>query len=286
LLRAKRGTKSKVIKPASCFIDSEDVVDLDQMDADTERLLEEVCSGVKTGRFKKQDNKDLPDDVKTILHAAYFDRMDDYLGPDYLKVLQSSRNLTKKAMVDSMTEYLLGVNELLMSPAERIKLSPLIKLLIKRHGSIEEMIYEVPDNTRISQETYDAFVNYGDTIGINRVVPRYKQKFRNMTKKDFVNIFALKFIYDSMRSVKLQKQGKTIIVITQDLEKSLFLCDRIVLMHQGSIVKIGSPKEVFTKQVLTKTRLLPLPVFNILPYVSDKALDSEEEFVKEVKRIW
>ena len=86
--------------------------------------------------------------------------------------------------------------------------------------------------------------------------------------------------------ISKKKQGKTIIVITQDLEKSMFLCDRIVLMSHGEIVKSGTPKEVFTKQVLSKTKLLPLRVFDIIPYLSEKALDSEENFVKEVKKIW
>ncbi|MFH2020756.1 MAG: energy-coupling factor transporter ATPase [archaeon] len=84
----------------------------------------------------------------------------------------------------------------------------------------------------------------------------------------------------------LQKQGKTIIVITQDLEKSMFLCDRIVLLHEWEIIKIGKPKEIFTRKVISKTKLLPLPVFEILPYLPEEALDSEDDFVREVKKIW
>jgi energy-coupling factor transport system ATP-binding protein len=85
---------------------------------------------------------------------------------------------------------------------------------------------------------------------------------------------------------ELQKQGKTIIVITQDLEKSMFLCDRIALMHKGEIIKTGTPKQVFRKDILNKTNLLSLPVFKILQYVSDDSLKSEEKFIKEVVKIW
>jgi len=83
----------------------------------------------------------------------------------------------------------------------------------------------------------------------------------------------------------LQKAGKTAIVITQDLEIALFLCDRIVLMKDGEILKIGSPKEVFTDFNLLKcANLIPLPMFNFLNYVSDEVLESEEKFIEELTK--
>ncbi len=79
----------------------------------------------------------------------------------------------------------------------------------------------------------------------------------------------------------LRRAGKTIIVITQDLEITTFLCDRIVLMKDGEILKQGTPKEIFTDfNLLKRAHLNPLPMFNFLNYVSDNALESEEKFIK------
>lgn len=83
----------------------------------------------------------------------------------------------------------------------------------------------------------------------------------------------------------LRKKGKTIILITQDLEIATFLCDRIVLMKEGEVLRQGSPKEVFTNfNLLKRAHLEPLPVFNFLNFVSEEALKSEEKFIEELAK--
>lgn len=83
----------------------------------------------------------------------------------------------------------------------------------------------------------------------------------------------------------LQKAGKTIIVITQDLEIAAFLCDRIALMKDGTILKVDTPKQVFSDfNLLNRAGLLPLPMFNLLNYISDGALESEEKFINELTK--
>jgi energy-coupling factor transport system ATP-binding protein len=83
----------------------------------------------------------------------------------------------------------------------------------------------------------------------------------------------------------LRGKGKTIIVITQDLEITTFLCDRIVLMKDGEILRQGTPQEVFTNfNLLKRAHLNPLPMFNFLNYVSGNVLDSEEKFIKELTK--
>jgi len=83
----------------------------------------------------------------------------------------------------------------------------------------------------------------------------------------------------------LRKKGKTIILITQDLEITTFLCDRIVLMKDGEILRQGSPKEIFTNfNLLKRAHLEPLPMFNFLSRVSDESLESEEKFIEELTR--
>jgi biotin transport system ATP-binding protein len=43
---------------------------------------------------------------------------------------------------------------------------------------------------------------------------------------------------------RLHKEGKTIILITHDLEKSLAHCDRLVLMDKGEVKKEGNPADL------------------------------------------
>lgn len=84
---------------------------------------------------------------------------------------------------------------------------------------------------------------------------------------------------------KLKGMGKTSIVITQDLEVAMFLCDRIALMVDGQILKVGRPREIFSDEKLLKeAALFFLPVFKLLDSVSDEALVSEERFVEEVAK--
>jgi len=46
--------------------------------------------------------------------------------------------------------------------------------------------------------------------------------------------------------VRLHKAGRTIILITHDLEKSLAHCDRLVLMNKGEICRQGNPGELLS----------------------------------------
>jgi len=88
-------------------------------------------------------------------------------------------------------------------------------------------------------------------------------------------------IVDTLRQLK--NAGKTIVVITQDLEIATFLCDRIALMNKGKILATGAPKQIFTNHsLLKKAGLVVLPLFNLLDSTSDTALDSEEKFIKEL----
>jgi biotin transport system ATP-binding protein len=45
----------------------------------------------------------------------------------------------------------------------------------------------------------------------------------------------------------LHHKGKTIILITHDLEKSLAHCDRLVLMNQGEIKRTGLPRDLLSE---------------------------------------
>ena len=55
---------------------------------------------------------------------------------------------------------------------------------------------------------------------------------------------------------KLQKEGRTLIVISHDMELISDLCDRVVLMKSGEIIADGAIKKIFDDHdLLEKTRL-------------------------------
>ena len=48
--------------------------------------------------------------------------------------------------------------------------------------------------------------------------------------------------------MKEQKQrGKTVLYSTHYLEEAQFLCDRILMIYQGKIVRVGSPAEILNE---------------------------------------
>lgn len=67
----------------------------------------------------------------------------------------------------------------------------------------------------------------------------------------------------------LKRVGRTIIVITQDLEAIFFLCDQVALMKDGAILKAASPIDIFKDERLLKEAKLPtlafLPLIKELP---------------------
>jgi biotin transport system ATP-binding protein len=65
--------------------------------------------------------------------------------------------------------------------------------------------------------------------------------------------------------VRLHKAGRTIILITHDLEKTLAHCSRLVLMHQGEICAQGDPLDLLSH----------LEEYGIKrPWGSDRSLES------------
>lgn len=55
----------------------------------------------------------------------------------------------------------------------------------------------------------------------------------------------------------LKRQGKTILSITHDLREAL-RCDRVVVMHEGTILKSGAPKAILRDEAVLKTARLTL----------------------------
>jgi energy-coupling factor transport system ATP-binding protein len=70
-------------------------------------------------------------------------------------------------------------------------------------------------------------------------------------------------VCDYLRS--LVKFGKTIIIITQDLEMAYFLCDRVGVLARGELVAVGLPDKIFKNQALLEKFGLMAPGIANLP---------------------
>ncbi len=178
-------------------------------DNDIEDMIDDMFS------FKSEEEPfmpgegSIPDDVQNLMFAAYSNYISKAAGTVYLNILRDSQNLIHKALICTTVEAVFKANQLPEgSKATRRAIEPLTGLLIERHGSIDSTIYQLLDNFSLSKETYGAFIDYAEEIKVGDVMPDYKKELRNITKKDFVNILALKFFYDSMNAVRKKREGK------------------------------------------------------------------------------
>lgn len=80
---------------------------------------------------------------------------------------------------------------------------------------------------------------------------------------------------------KLKKEGKTIILITHNIEVTIFLCDRVAVMSKGKILKVRNPIVLYTDSGFLQNNNLPyLPLFKTLKAMArDKKPLSEKNFI-------
>ncbi|MDI6751860.1 MAG: ABC transporter ATP-binding protein [bacterium] len=74
------------------------------------------------------------------------------------------------------------------------------------------------------------------------------------------------YVLDLLR--RLNKAGLTIIVVLHDLNLASEYCDRLVLLKDGAISKVGSPKEVLTYQAIED-------VYGVLVVVKENPISSK-----------
>lgn len=56
-----------------------------------------------------------------------------------------------------------------------------------------------------------------------------------------------------------EKRGTTVILVTHNMDDAARLCDRILVMDQGRLLRCGTPREVFSEPGLLKSVGLGLP---------------------------
>ena len=50
---------------------------------------------------------------------------------------------------------------------------------------------------------------------------------------------------------KLKEEGRTIVLVLHDLSQALHYSDRIIVMDEGRVIQIGSPKEISASGILS-----------------------------------
>lgn len=79
---------------------------------------------------------------------------------------------------------------------------------------------------------------------------------------------------------KMNERGKTILIITHNMEIVNRYCKRVLVMKGGHIVLDGTPEEVFThSELLVEARVEPTDIMKIsqaLPYMPDNILSVDE----------
>lgn len=87
----------------------------------------------------------------------------------------------------------------------------------------------------------------------------------------------------------LRDEGKTIVLITQNLEATAFLCDRIALMKEGKVVKTGRAAGIYCdEKLLEEAGLRYLAFFSIFARVTgetEEPLDGQA-FVDALMSVW
>ncbi|PPE04950.1 cobalt ABC transporter ATP-binding subunit [Entomoplasma ellychniae] len=100
-------------------------------------------------------------------------------------------------------------------------------------------------------------------------------------EEDFLNLF-----------IHLNKeQNKRIIMVTHNMDHVLKSADEVIVMHEGKVIEVGSPFEIFSnQQLLTSIQIEPPKVYKLLYSLKAKGIDlldkkirTIEEFAKEFK---
>lgn len=97
--------------------------------------------------------------------------------------------------------------------------------------------------------------------------------------------------WESVLSVirDLRDEGKTIVFITQNLEATMLLCDRIVLMKEGKLLATGRPMEIYgDRQLLERAGLRYLPFFCVFEFVVGRTEEpvSQRAFADALVSLW
>jgi energy-coupling factor transport system ATP-binding protein len=86
--------------------------------------------------------------------------------------------------------------------------------------------------------------------------------------------------------MKLNEQGRTVIIVTHDVEFVADCAPRVLIMSRGKIVADGGAREILTNsELLLKASILPPQITQILGELSDLGLQKDVIDIYEAKKI-
>jgi len=207
------------------------------------------------------------------------------LKPQSGKILVCGNNITEKTVAELSAD----IGYVFQNPDEQIFTD-----------SVLDELYFGPDNLGRDREKSKALVNevLGD-VGLERYEntwPKYLSKGERQrlsmgaiitmdpevvivdeptTGQDWRETL---WIMDLLK--KLNDRGKTVLIITHNMEIVCRYCNRVVVMRGGNILLDGAPRDVFTEVETLKTAYVePTDITRIaqaLPYMPDNILSVQE----------
>ena len=83
---------------------------------------------------------------------------------------------------------------------------------------------------------------------------------------------------------KLHEQGKTIVIITHDMDLLFRYCDHVVLLKDGSVAFDGKPENLFQKNIDDLSIDVP-KIYQFLDILRKKGLDLSKENIRSVDEL-
>lgn len=105
--------------------------------------------------------------------------------------------------------------------------------LITKQFNLEKFLYQKIGNLSTGQ---------GQRVGIARCIVHNPKYYILDEATSGLDIISSQVILDFVKKEK--ENGKCILYSTHYMEEAENICDRVILVHEGKIIKIGTPKEI------------------------------------------
>ena len=81
----------------------------------------------------------------------------------------------------------------------------------------------------------------------------------------------------------IHQQGKTIVLVTHDMDAVLEYATHVIVMHQGEVIAEGTPSEIFSDQPLLQRTGLQLPkVFAVVHALQARGVQLETTAITSI----
>lgn len=122
----------------------------------------------------------------------------------------------------------------------------------KKVEQIEKVIREFKMESFVDQRISDLSTGQTQRVGLARCVLHDPKYYILDEATSGLDLILSKIVLDFIKSEK--KKGKCIIYSTHYMEEAENICDRVVIINKGEIVKVGTPEEIKKETKTTNLR--------------------------------